>query len=235
MTRRSVAEYNAPLVGDEGRVREYKQKEDETLANAIRFWLPMVAVASLVVALSGGDHGASAQQAGAQPPQPPAPVVKATHGDWVVRCQKLKVAVNAPAAEGTAGKTDKKAPEVREIEQCGMSQRVFDAKNKKIFLNIVVLKRTGEKAPPGEIQLVAPLGVFLPGGVGMEVDTKPIGRIGFLSCQPYGCVTVSEVTPELLDQLRKGTAANMIIYIAPGQGVPLTVSLKGFSKAFDEL
>jgi invasion protein IalB len=204
------------------------------LANAIRSWSATIAVAGLAVALAGGFGDAAAQQAGTQPQQPPAPVVKATHGDWVVRCQKLKVAVNAPA-EGTSGKTDKTAQEVRDVEQCGMSQRVFDEKNKKIFLNVVVLKRTGEKAPPGEIQLVAPLGVFLPGGVGMEVDTKPIGRIGFLSCQPYGCVTVSEITPELLDQMRKGTAANMIIYIAPGQGIPLSVSLKGFSKAFDEL
>jgi invasion protein IalB len=152
-----------------------------------------------------------------------------------VRCQKLQVAADPPAAEGTAGKTNKAAAEIREIEQCGMSQRVFAATNNKIFLNVVVLKRTGEKAPPGEIQLVAPLGVFLPGGVGMEVDTKPIGRVGFLSCQPYGCVTVSEITTELLDQLKKGTAANMIIYIAPGQGIPMSISLKGFSKAFDEL
>lgn len=234
MTRRSRAEYNAPLVGDEGGVTEYRQKEDGTLVNANRSWPAMVVAACLAVGLSGGFSGASAQQAADQQ-QLPAPVVKATHGDWVVRCQKLTVQVSKPAAEGTAGKTDKAPPETREVQQCGMSQRVFDTKNKKIFLNVVVLKRTGEKAPPGEIQLVAPLGVFLPGGVGMEIDTKPIGRIGFLSCQPYGCVTVSEITPELLDQLKKGTAANMVIYIAPGQGVPLAVSLKGFSKAFDEL
>jgi invasion protein IalB len=190
----------------------------------------MVAVAGLAVAFSGVFGDASAQQANTAQ-QPPAPVVKATHGDWVVRCQKLQVEVKAPAA---AGKTDKAATELREVEQCGMSQRVFDSKNKKIFLNVVVLKRDGTKTP-GEIQLVAPLGVFLPGGVGMEVDAKAIGRIGFLSCQPYGCVTVSEITPELLDQLRKGSAANMVIYIAPGQGIPLSVSLKGFAKAFDEL
>lgn len=214
-------------------MRENNSKEDGPLLKANRFGLAMVAVAGLAVAFSGVFGDASAQQAAA-PQQPPAPVVKATHGDWVVRCQKLQIEVKAPAAEGTAGKTDKAATELREVEQCGMSQRVFDTKNKKIFLNVVVLKRDGAKTP-GEIQLVAPLGVFLPGGVGMEVDDKAIGRIGFLSCQPYGCVTVSEITPELLDQLRKGAAANMVIYIAPGQGIPLSVSLKGFSKAFDEL
>lgn len=204
------------------------------MINAFRIWPIAVSVAGAVVALSGGIDGATAQQAAAKPP---APVVKATHGDWTVRCQTLKVRVPPQQAGGGSGKGDKATGEIREVEQCGMAQRVTSEKNKNIFLNIVVLKREkkDEKAPPGEIQLVAPLGVFLPGGVAMEVDSSPIGRIGFLSCQPYGCVTVSELTDDLLGKLKKGSAANMIIYVAPGQGVPLTISLKGFTAAFDEL
>ena len=39
----------------------------------------------------------------------------------------------------------------------------------------------------------------------------------------------------MLEKLRKGTAANFIIYQAPGLGMPMKISLNGFSAAFAEL
>ncbi len=35
--------------------------------------------------------------------------------------------------------------------------------------------------------------------------------------------------------MKKGTAANFIIYEAPGLGIPLKVSLEGFSAALENL
>jgi invasion protein IalB len=44
-----------------------------------------------------------------------------------------------------------------------------------------------------------------------------------------------EAGTQTLDKLRKGTAANFIIYEAPGIGMPLKVSLSGFADAYKAL
>jgi invasion protein IalB len=38
-----------------------------------------------------------------------------------------------------------------------------------------------------------------------------------------------------LDKLLKGSVANFFIWEAPGAGIPLKISLKGFSKALEAL
>jgi invasion protein IalB len=35
--------------------------------------------------------------------------------------------------------------------------------------------------------------------------------------------------------MKKGSTANFIIYQGPGQGIPMKISLSGFSAALDEL
>ncbi|MCX7344728.1 MAG: invasion associated locus B family protein [Alphaproteobacteria bacterium] len=45
----------------------------------------------------------------------------------------------------------------------------------------------------------------------------------------------AEASPETLDKMRKGGSANFIIYEAPGIGMPMKMSLEGFSKALETL
>ena len=40
---------------------------------------------------------------------------------------------------------------------------------------------------------------------------------------------------ETLGKMKKGTAANFIVYEAPGLGVPMKISLEGFSAGLDSL
>jgi len=45
----------------------------------------------------------------------------------------------------------------------------------------------------------------------------------------------AEASPETLEKMRKGGSANFIIYEAPGIGMPMKLSLEGFSKALETL
>ena len=78
-------------------------------------------------------------------------------------------------------------------------------------------------------------GVYLPTGVALEVDGGAVGRIPFMRCLPQICMAFGEAGNQTLDKFKKGTAANFIIYEAPGIGMPIKISLNGFAAAFTAL
>jgi invasion protein IalB len=49
------------------------------------------------------------------------------------------------------------------------------------------------------------------------------------------CIAFAEAQATTLEKMRKGKAANFIIYEAPGLGLPMKISLSGFSAAYDAL
>lgn len=152
------------------------------------------------------DQAAAAQQ--------PSVEVIATHGAWKIQCE-------------TAQKDGQR--------QCGMVQTVQNEKNPKAFLNLVVLRVKQGDQMNTTMRMIVPIGVYLPLGVALEIDDNAIGRVGFVRCMGQICMANGDVKPETLDKLKKGGAANFIIYEAPGMGLPMKISLEGFSAALAEL
>lgn len=150
-----------------------------------------------------------------------APEIISTHGDWKVQCE-------AGAAQASTGDA---AP----AKQCGMVQTARSEKNDKVSLTLVMVKGKQNGKVVTMMRVVAPIGVFLPTGVALEVDGGAIGRVPFTRCLPQVCIAFAEASPQTLDKMRKGTSANFIIYEAPGLGMPMKISLSGFSAAFSAL
>jgi invasion protein IalB len=165
----------------------------------------------------------NAGQAGA------APVVEviATHGAWKIQCEKPQ---NGQAAEGQAAEGQAEGQ-----KQCGMVQGARSDKNPKVSLTLVLVRGKQADKPVTMIRVMAPIGVFLPTGVALEIDGAAVGRVPFTRCLPQICMAFAEASPETLDKMKKGSAANFIIYEAPGLGLPMKISLEGFSAAFDAL
>ena len=157
-----------------------------------------------------------------KPPQQAAPAAEviATHGAWKVQCE-----VPPAGQEAQAGGQ----------KQCGMVQGVKSEKNPKAGMTLVIVKaKQGDKIAT-MMRVMAPIGVFLPTGVALEIDGAAVGRVPFTRCMPQVCVAFAEATPDTLAKMKKGTAANFIIYEAPGLGLPMKISLEGFSAALGEL
>ncbi len=157
--------------------------------------------------------------AAAQPKASPAAETVATHGAWQIQCSIL------PAAAGE--QTGKKS--------CGMVQLTRAEKNEKVMLSLIVQKTKQGDKEQTTMRVLAPIGVYLPTGVALEVDGAAVGRAPFVRCRPQICEAFAEVSPESLVKLKKGTTANFIIYEAPGLGIPMKISLDGFSAALDNL
>ncbi|HCH72150.1 MAG TPA: invasion associated locus B family protein [Ochrobactrum sp.] len=96
-----------------------------------------------------------------------------------------------------------------------------------------VLKTADNKARI--LRVLAPLGVLLPNGLGLNVDGKDIGRAYFVRCFEDGCYAEVILEDDLLKTLRSGKAATFIVFQTPEEGVGIPVDLKGFGEGFDAL
>jgi invasion protein IalB len=164
------------------------------------------------------------QQPGQQPPaeggQDPMAQTEtvAKHGAWQIQCGM------APAAKDQPPK-----------KQCGMVQVTKSEKNEKIGLSLIIIKAKQGDKEVTMMRVMAPIGVFLPTGVALEIDKAPVGRVPFTRCRPQLCEAIAEASAPTLAKMKKGGAANFIIYEAPGLGIPMKISLDGFAAAIDEL
>ena len=158
------------------------------------------------------------QQQGKPGKEPPKVDLVAENGKWKVQCETV------PAIEGQPGG-----------RQCGMIQVTQSEKNAKATLTLVIVRTMqGDKAIYN-MRVIAPIGVFLPTGVALEIDGNAVGRVPFTRCMPQICMAFAEASPDTLGKLKKGKLANFIIYEAPGIGLPMKLSLEGFSASLAAL
>lgn len=154
---------------------------------------------------------ASSSPALSQAQQQPG-TVKSNHGAWSIVCDQ-------PAGASS--------------EQCALMQNVIAEDRPEVGLSVVVLKTADRKAKI--LRVLAPLGVLLPNGLGLNVDGKDIGRAYFVRCFSDGCYAEVVLEDELLKTFRSGATATFIVFQTPEEGIGIPVDLKGFGEGYDAL
>lgn len=110
-----------------------------------------------------------------------------------------------------------------------MVQVVRNEKNQNIGLSVIVLRGKQDGKTVTMMRVMAPIGVYLPTGVALEIDGAAVGRVPFTRCRPQICEAIAEGSAPTLDKMKKGKVANFIIYEGPGAGIPMKISLNGFA------
>ncbi len=169
----------------------------------------------------------NAPQGGA--PDRPAPELIAENGKWKVQCE------TRPAGKDAEGK------DVPAVKACAMVQISRDEKRPQIALSLIMrVQKQGDKSAT-MMQIMAPIGVFLPTGIALEIDGAAVGRVPFVRCLPQTrvspgiCTATAEAQDATLAKMKSGTAANFIIYEAPGAAIKMPISLNGFTASFKAL
>jgi invasion protein IalB len=139
-------------------------------------------------------------------------VVKSVSGDWQIRCD---------------------TPPGAQTEQCALIQSVTAEDRPNVGLTVIVLKTADQKFRL--MRVLAPLGVLLPNGLGLRINSTDVGKVAFVRCLPNGCVAEVVINDDLMKQLRTGQTATFIIFQTPEEGIGIPVSLKGFGEGFDKL
>src|SRR5690606_26299315 len=148
----------------------------------------------------------------AQAQQPQSGTVRATHGAWSVIC------------DTPGGATS---------EQCALMQNVIAEDRPEVGLSVVVLRTADNNAEI--LRVLAPLGVLLPNGLGLNVDGNDIGRAYFVRCFQDGCYAEVILEDKLLETFKTGQAATFIVFQTPEEGIGIPVDLSGFAAGFDAL
>lgn len=141
--------------------------------------------------------------------------VKATHGDWEVRC-----------SEG-------------ENKLCVMAQ-VGKTADGKTVLEVRIRKLEGAKTQDGQvipaaILITTPLGSILRAGVRVSIDGAEPRAGAFTYCLPNGCVLEQPMSEDFLAKLKSGSSAAMTFTMLQRGDITANISLKGFTKAFGAL
>jgi invasion protein IalB len=139
-------------------------------------------------------------------------VVKSKFGDWEIRCE-------TPAGSS--------------VEQCALIQSVAAEDKANVNLVVIVLKTSDGKSRL--LRVIAPLGVLLPNGLGLNIDQTKIGSAGFVKCLPTGCVAEVVMDDKLIDQLKNGKVATFVIHQTPDEGIGLPLALNGFKEGYAKL
>jgi invasion protein IalB len=138
--------------------------------------------------------------------------IRSTHGAWAIVCD------TPPGASG---------------EQCAMMQNVVADDRPEIGLSVVVLRTADNTAEI--LRVLAPLGVLLPNGLGLNIDGQDIGRAYFVRCFDDGCYAEVILEEPLLGNLRDGELATFIVFQTPEEGIGIPVELEGFGASYDAL
>jgi invasion protein IalB len=138
--------------------------------------------------------------------------IRAEHGDWQLSCD---------------------TPPGASAEQCAIIQNVLAEDQPNVGLSVIVLKTADGEARL--LRVLAPLGVLLPNGLGLNIDGTDMGRVAFVRCLPNGCIAEVELDDEIVSTLSEGSEAIFVVFKTPEEGVGIPVSLTGFKDGFAAL
>lgn len=92
----------------------------------------------------------------------------------------------------------------------------------------------GKKKKPAGI-LILPLGIMVDGTVEGLIDDKHKFAATVKYCLPSGCYAHADLTPSIIDRMRKGEKIVIKSKAASGQAVDIVMGLKGFAKAAESI
>jgi invasion protein IalB len=179
----------------------------------MRAWRCITAV-MLTLALGAPAFAQQGPQRPSAPVQTPSreAAVRGTFGAWRMLCEQLPGAQN---------------------EICALFQTVEAADRPNTGLAVFAFRTADQRT--NIMRVIAPLGVLLTGGLGLQIDDQNIGSTDFVRCWPTGCIAEARLADDLMSRLRNGRQARFIIFMTPEEGVGIPISLEGFAPGFDAL
>ena len=170
-------------------------------------------------ASDAGNTAPAAAPSGSQPaPLPDGPdddssVVRENHGAWSMVCDQ---------------------PPGASYDQCALMQNVIADDRPEIGLSIAVLKTADRQSKL--LRILAPLGVFLPEGMGLFVDGVNIGKAYFSRCYFDGCYVEVDIDDDLMKIFRAGKEAVFTLNFSVDQNtIGIPVDLNGLGEGYDAL
>ena len=137
-----------------------------------------------------------------------------THGDWEVRCTPDK-------------------------SRCTM-QQAFSSSDGRPLALMSLARLQGRATPdgvaiPAQMEVRVPLGVLLTEGLSIQIDSKKKEVAPYSFCTQGGCRVLTPLPESFIAVLKAGASAKLEFKSIDGKTQTATISLTGFTKAFNTL
>jgi invasion protein IalB len=122
------------------------------------------------------------------------------------------------------------------VDPCQLYQLMQDDQGNSVAEVSMFNLPKGQQAVAGAT-IVTPLETLLTAQVTMRIDNGAAKRYPFTFCAPVGCIARVGFTEAELAGFRKGAKGTVVIVPAmlPDEQVPITMSLKGFTAAYEAM
>lgn len=103
----------------------------------------------------------------------------------------------------------------------------------QLLLNVSVQVRPGKQRP--QIRIITPLAVLLEPGLSLKLEDGQTRRLVFEYCEQRGCISSSELTPEMIDALKQGVRLTASFQTAGQQSFDVVIPTGTFAKAYTKV
>lgn len=116
--------------------------------------------------------------------------------------------------------------------QCNMNHVVTVQETGQVLFNVTLRVAITDDQPPF-LDIIGPLGFYLPNGVTLSVDGVELFNLPIQRCDTNGCFAGVVVSDEDMAQLEAGNALTMRFSPKPDQDAEVDISLAGFTTAYN--
>lgn len=192
-------------------------------------------MAAAVAPAIAQDQQPAAKPAQAQPKQ--AQQAKPAEGQAKPAQQKA----GAPAAQAQKGQNEEnawvklcdKVAQADNKEICLTHHERLDGNSGMVLVAAAIRKVEGQDKQHILVTIPTAIALAIPAGVQLKIDEQEPMAMKYSFCYATSCQAEAEVTPDLIDRLRKGTQLVVAAMNMQRKAVGFPVPLQGFGKAYD--
>jgi invasion protein IalB len=185
---------------------------------------------ALAAPLAMAQQEGQAQPKSTQPKSAPAAPTAAAPA---AGAQAPAGAAGQAAAQDAWVKLCMKNEQTQNKEICLINHEGLDPNSGMVLITAMVRKVEGEQKQQLIIRLPTAYALVIPAGVQAKIDEdKPID-LQYMICFPAGCQAQTDLTPEVMEAMRKGKQMVVAAVNFQQKTMGFPVPLSGFNKAFD--
>ena len=117
--------------------------------------------------------------------------------------------------------------------ECSIEQRLIMQNTQQLVASVTIRVPAETNSPVMLVQ--APLGLFLPGGIALDVDGASGETLELQTCDNNGCYAGGPLPENLLAAMTRGQSLNIKFQNLNKQTITVTATLVGFTAAFQRI
>ena len=120
------------------------------------------------------------------------------------------------------------------LPQCSMNHTVSLKESGQVLFNVTV-RIPIEAGQQPYLDIVAPLGFYLPNGLALTIADEAFATLTINRCDANGCYAGAILTDEQLGQLKQGGGLSVAFSPKPEQNTQVEIPLAGFTEAYNSI